>query len=173
MPCSRIFTTNVLNKQSFRDLVDTKLAHAGEGTKHICMMLDMDNFKLVNDTYGHQEGDKFLKKSVVIFRETLGTQAIIGRMGGDEFAVYIPFEHEEETVIREEVARRLDALLDAFHKQFDTHYESCKVSLSAGICLRITVDGIKLGFEESYQMADRALYVSKENGKHQYNWYED
>lgn len=94
-------------------------------------------------------------------------------MGGDEFAVYIPFEHEEETVIREEVARRLDALLDAFHKQFDTHYESCKVSLSAGICLRITVDGIKLGFEESYQMADRALYVSKENGKHQYNWYED
>ena len=165
--------TNVLNKQSFRDLVDTKLAHAGEGTKHICMMLDMDNFKLVNDTYGHQEGDKFLKKSVVIFRETLGTQAIIGRMGGDEFAVYIPFEHEEETVIREEVARRLDALLDAFHKQFDTHYESCKVSLSAGICLRITVDGIKLGFEESYQMADRALYVSKENGKHQYNWYED
>ena len=91
--------TNVLNKQSFRDLVDTKLAHAGEGTKHICMMLDMDNFKLVNDTYGHQEGDKFLKKSVVIFRETLGTQAIIGRMGGDEFAVYIPFEHEEETVM--------------------------------------------------------------------------
>ena len=69
--------TNVLNKQSFRDLVDTKLAHAGEGTKHICMMLDMDNFKLVNDTYGHQEGDKFLKKSVVIFRETLGTQAIL------------------------------------------------------------------------------------------------
>ena len=167
------FAIIVLNKQSFRDLVDTKLAHAGEGTKHICMMLDMDNFKLVNDTYGHQEGDKFLKKSVVIFRETLGTQAIIGRMGGDEFAVYIPFEHEEETVIREEVARRLDALLDAFHKQFDTHYESCKVSLSAGICLRITVDGIKLGFEESYQMADRALYVSKENGKHQYNWYED
>ena len=50
--------TNVLNKQSFRDLVDTKLAHAGEGTKHICMMLDMDNFKLVNDTYGHQEGDR-------------------------------------------------------------------------------------------------------------------
>ena len=94
-------------------------------------------------------------------------------MGGDEFAVYIPFEHEEETVIREEVARRLDALLDAFHKQCDTHYESSKASLSAGICLRITVDGIKLGFEESYQKADRALYVSKENGKHQYNRYED
>lgn len=165
--------TNVLNKQSFRDLIDTKLGHAGEGTKHICMMLDMDNFKMVNDTYGHQEGDKFLKKSVAIFRETLGTQAIIGRMGGDEFAVYIPYEYEEETVIREEVARRLDALLAAFHKQFDTQYESCKVSLSAGICLIIAGDGIKLGFEGAYQMADRALYVSKENGKHQYNWYED
>ena len=163
----------MLNKQSFRDLIDTKLGHAGEGTKHICMMLDMDNFKMVNDTYGHQEGDKFLKKSVAIFRETLGTQAIIGRMGGDEFAVYIPYEYEEETVIREEVARRLDALLAAFHKQFDTQYESCKVSLSAGICLIIAGDGIKLGFEGAYQMADRALYVSKENGKHQYNWYED
>lgn len=165
--------TKVLNKQSFHDLVDTKLKHAGEGTKHICIMLDMDNFKMVNDTYGHQAGDEFLKKSAEIFRETLGTQAIIGRVGGDEFSVYIPFEHEEETAIRAEVERRLDALLDAFHKQFDTEYASCKVSLSAGICLKNADSGTELGFEASYQMADRALYVSKKNGKHQYNWYED
>lgn len=163
--------THVLNKQSFHDLVSAKLKDtAGEGT-HVCIMLDMDNFKLVNDTYGHQAGDDFLKSAAALFRESFDEQAVIGRVGGDEFSIYVYDDRKAADAVRSRVDAGMKQLLDAFHKQFDKNYQACGVSLSAGICMFAAGDEVE--YEEAYQRADRALYVSKKNGKRQFNWYED
>lgn len=163
--------TQLLNKASYRELVELNIAKAAKGVQHIFLMLDMDNFKLVNDTLGHQAGDEVLRKVSAIFRELFDKNAVIGRVGGDEFSIYIAYKDRTYDEVKQDIETKLEQLFDRFESDIAADYKECRLALSAGIYQ--TWQRMALTYEEMYQDADKALYVSKRNGKHQYNWYEN
>lgn len=125
-------------------------------------ILDIDNFKTVNDTCGHAVGDQviadFAKKIKKQFRE----KDIVGRIGGDEFAVFVPVPSKEWVQMK---AKMLSKVLCY---EFSDGQKSCFISASIGVAVS-PEDGTN--FEALYQNADTALYQTKENGKNGYTLY--
>ena len=120
------------------------------------LFLDLDRFKLVNDQYGHPEGDRALKAVAQCLKETLGEQCVIGRMGGDEFAALLCAELPTEEL---EVALR--HFLTRVHRiTWGDQHLTCSIG-----ALPI---GPELSPEELYQRADRLLYAAKEQGRDRY-----
>lgn len=119
------------------------------------MMLDVDNFKKLNDTLGHQEGNAFLIRIAQLFSDVLRHTDIGCRFGGDEFAVIMPATHHLDAML---VARRLrEGILE-----IAGHYD-VGISFSIGIAAYAQYSGIS--GEELIEKADRSLYAAKENGK--------
>lgn len=127
------------------------------------MMIDLDNFKMVNDSLGHGEGDRILRLAAKKIQEIVGLKNLTSRIGGDEFVVV--FSDIEEGEIRKLASELIEDINDAFKHLGYT--ENLGVSISIGIALATELDE----FESLYERADRALYLSKENGKNQYTIY--
>lgn len=163
--------TQVLNRNSLLELVDRNISRSAQGTIHVLIMMDMDNFKRVNDTLGHGAGDYVLKHSAELFNEVFSEYAVAGRMGGDEFTVYMERTGETIEQVKMVVERDIQKLFDLFLQTFHEKYTECDLSLSAGAYISVKRDG--LNCNEMYKKADKALYISKENGKNQLNWYEE
>mgnify|MGYP002516735618 CR=1 FL=1 len=163
--------TQVLNRNSLLELVDRNISQSAQDTIHVLIMMDMDNFKKVNDTLGHNAGDHVLKHSAELFSDIFSEYAVVGRMGGDEFTIYM--ERTDETVeqVMARVEQDIQRLFHRFQQAFHEKYKECDLSLSAGAY--ISVKRPELNCNEMYKKADKALYISKENGKNQLNWYEE
>ena len=149
--------TRILNRKAAQKAISEKLAT----TRHhsaICF-LDIDNFKMVNDHYGHMIGDDLLKKVAAVLQCHLGENDIIARLGGDEFVFYVHDYKDEE-----QLAQSLNKISEALRMDFD----GFSISGSIGIAC-YPKDG------ESYEnllfKADQALYYSKFNGKDHYHAY--
>ena len=151
--------TGLLNRGAFEKLKGY-LQESIEPTALI--LLDVDNFKSVNDTYGHQTGDEALKRVAELLKENFSTNDYPARTGGDEFAVIMThITPKEKDVIR----AKINAMNDKLAKQ---EGDIPKLSLSAGIAFA------QIGYKpELYNMADEALYKTKENGKCGYTFYGD
>ncbi len=120
-------------------------------------MIDFDNFKTVNDNYGHQTGDEALKNFASILRGYFHPTDIIGRVGGDEFMILVMGE-----MPRGFIEDRCRAILHEL--KISRIGGAAGFSCSIGIC----EDTRAHTFEEMYNIADGALYEAKENGKAQY-----
>jgi diguanylate cyclase (GGDEF)-like protein len=127
------------------------------GTLSIFMM-DVDHFKKINDTYGHKVGDLVLQKLAAVCRDTLRMVDIIGRVGGEEFAILLPETAEQEAI---RVAERLRQAI-----------ANAKVPLGHGLPLSITVSiGITSlmskddNIDVLLNFADKALYEAKNAGR--------
>lgn len=127
-------------------------------------MLDLDNFKLINDTYGHQEGDHVLKVFAETIQKFSKEEDIVCRIGGDEFMVYTL---EDSRIYLENKAEKIIAHMSWF---FDEQKYETNSSVSIGIA-RYPEDG--QDFRELYNAADKALYYVKQNGKDSYHFYSD
>ncbi len=119
------------------------------------LLIDIDNFKRINDTYGHQTGDKILVQIAMKLIETIGTQGICARWGGEEMSVYVPNIDEKESI---ELASTIVAMIpDATDPQ---------VTISAGL---ITWDqNYRPAFQSVFLHADTALYQAKNSGKNRF-----
>ncbi|MCD7875119.1 MAG: sensor domain-containing diguanylate cyclase [Acidaminococcaceae bacterium] len=148
--------TGVYNKAGFKTVVEPLLRDGGFGS---FIFTDLDNFKTVNDTLGHQAGDKVLQEMAAKLRQFFRSEDIIGRFGGDEFYIYVPGLSPEATV------QRAEALCRILH----TTYDDVTVSASVGICY-FPEHGQDFG--ELVHLADMATYVVKNNGKGGYHVYE-
>ena len=122
-------------------------------------ILDIDTFKQANDLYGHAFGDSVIEQFAAVLRTQFREQDMIGRIGGDEFAVFIPVPDLAW------VKTRAQQLLKALHYTHTAMGNSWGVSASIGIALtsREAQD-----FETLYRKADDALYMSKKNGRNNY-----
>lgn len=125
-------------------------------------ILDIDNFKQVNDTFGHAAGDYIISEFSKILKGQFRKEDIIGRIGGDEFVVFIPAPS------REWIEKKAQNLILALHHSFLCANELCHVSSSIGIA--ITPEG-GTDFETLYKNADNALYHSKKLGKNRFTIY--
>jgi diguanylate cyclase (GGDEF)-like protein/PAS domain S-box-containing protein len=156
---SRDGLTDLYNRRRFEE--ELALAASGArryGTPGALLVLDLDNFKDVNDTLGHGTGDQLIRSIAAVFRARLRDSDVLARLGGDEFAVLLPHADGEQ-------ARRVaDDLLEAV-RHFDM--------VDGGQRVRVTtsIGGVLLGGyellsgDELLSMADRAMYQAKDEGR--------
>lgn len=123
------------------------------------IMVDLDNFKAINDSYGHRIGDDVLKFTANTFRAALRDSDIICRMGGDEFSLVL--NGVSDPALAQEIMQRIMDQLDANFALPDARHT---VRLSAGIKIYRPQDGVP-SFQEIYAEADAALYRTKYHGK--------
>ncbi len=154
--------TNCYNKVSAesaiaRSLKENSMRH------HVLYIIDIDNFKAINDNLGHHFGDLVLRDIAMKLKEQFRSRDIIGRVGGDEFIVFA--ENISNQKIIEQKAR---LIAEAFQNTYSGEDEDYKVSGSIGVS-RYPDDGTT--FEDLYKSADKALYQSKMRGKDCYTLY--
>ncbi|MBQ3798245.1 MAG: diguanylate cyclase [Butyrivibrio sp.] len=152
--------TGLLNKASSQKEIDI-LVKSNAGA---LMMIDLDNFKPVNDIYGHDMGDKVLIKFAEIIRSAIRSTDLAGRMGGDEFIVFCKNILDESVVA--EKAHYINDQLVRVAKALMGDDMSIPIGVSMG-CAFAPDEG--KDFQTLFKKADKALYEVKQNGKHGYN----
>lgn len=121
------------------------------------MMLDIDHFKKINDTYGHSVGDRILSDFARILERNIRPQDTVGRMGGEEFAIILPDCTPEEAV---SVARRINAVLRESRYRLETGE-----TVTATVSIGVHVDRWERNLERLLSQADQALYRAKRSGR--------
>jgi len=134
------------------------------GSVGALFMFDLDNFKKVNDTYGHIVGDKVLQYFGEVLKELAEDCDMVCRLAGDEFVAFYP-----ELLSRDEVAFKAESIIRRFVEKMGTMGLAGTVSVSVGIML---AQGTHT-FQELYNKADKALYYVKNNGKNAYRFYDE
>lgn len=128
-----------------------------EDISYVFLLMDIDGFKKVNDSYGHQEGDRILKYTVKLLKEAFRTTDIIYRLGGDEFVIFAsPCENLDA------IKKKLKRINQSYQEQIKQYYDKCESSLSFGGVRSDTFHENQ--FDEIYHMADERLYQVKEHG---------
>lgn len=150
--------TGLLKHSRIKEQVDAELSRAVRADENLSVvMLDLDHFKRVNDTYGHPAGDKVIKAIAHLLRQRLRKTDAVGRYGGEEFVAVLPrCSREEAQILMEDVRQRL------FDIAFTVDQRSFNVTLSAGIA------AYRPGVERAEQLlqeADEALYRAKAEGR--------
>lgn len=154
--------TNLWNRSYTETAVNELI---GNGEKGVLFMIDMDNFKAINDNYGHIEGDNTLKMFADTMRDFSSEGDILCRIGGDEFVMFVKGESTMTKTgnlagdIISDICRKLE------EKKFETN-----TSVSIGIA-QIPEDGND--FNAAYNAADKALYYVKQNGKNSYHFFSE
>ncbi|MEA4872607.1 MAG: diguanylate cyclase [Synergistaceae bacterium] len=155
--------TQLYNKTSTRDLIESYIGSTQ--SQGVFMMLDIDNFKRVNDTLGHLYGDAVLSELAHTLKSLFRDSDITGRIGGDEFVVFMT-NVKETAVARKKAERILNAFKRSFRKEGVEYGISCSIGISLYPWNGTT-------YEKLLQKADLSLYFSKSSGKNQYNFYSD
>jgi diguanylate cyclase (GGDEF)-like protein/PAS domain S-box-containing protein len=148
--------TGVLNRRRFHEELDDALTRLRrDGGSSALLLVDLDRFKLVNDTRGHKVGDDVLVEVASVLRKRLRARDVVGRIGGDEFAALLDGATGAVAVM---VAREL---LGALHLRIPAGDAEVAVSASIGV---VQLDPVTTG-EAALIAADRALYQAKHAGR--------
>ena len=149
--------TNLNNRRQFEIRLKQEIATTKRQKTPLCaMMIDIDFFKKVNDTYGHASGDEVLRTAASVIKAQLRESDIPARYGGEEFAVLLPYTHIEEAVI---VGERLRKAVEETPIFVDN--KNINVTISMGLA----EFGQEENGEELFKRADSALYEAKESGR--------
>lgn len=154
--------TKLCNTAFTREQIEKKLTTLFPGETAALIMADIDDFKDINDMYGHPEGDRVLIELAGIFTEIFTENAVIGRVGGDEFQVFV-----SGILDRKSLTERLDVLFTKAEEFRSDKYPDLRLSISAGVAYASHMDNYSI----LYNKADSALYSAKENGKNRYEVY--
>ena len=150
--------TGIANRRSF--LQDAALAakrHIGNPRPVAVLLIDLDRFKSINDSFGHAVGDRVLAMFAEAARKSMRGSDLIGRFGGDEFAAMLVETNREKAI---EVAERIRATFAQMTQDVDGHQVGATVSIGLVHCLERTLD-----IPELLTQADHALYCAKERGR--------
>lgn len=149
--------TKAYNRTYFLEEIETLLAHKNIKNGFSVLLLDLDKFEEINDTFGHQKGDQVLQEFAQVIRNNLGSKDIFARLGGDEFAIILPAASEKEAqYVADNICKNVARL---------SHSSSLglpgEITASIGIYRSNGTESVKdiIGF------ADVALYEAKREGK--------
>jgi len=157
--------TGILNRRGFEYLAQNEFLKPNKiQNKLTVFMLDIDFFKRINDTYGHDAGDYVLTNFVSVISQNLRSSDIFARIGGEEFVIILSLRSQDQINI---LAQRLKNKIA--ETKFSTGKHKINMTISIGISTITseleTLQGLVL-------KADSALYASKRNGRNQVTWYE-
>lgn len=156
--------TGLLNKKAFRYEAEQGLMEYSGSTMNAMIFLDIDNFKFVNDCYGHMLGDEVIRTLADTIKEHFGEKCVCGRFGGDEFTIFIK---EVEDMLKLEI--KIEAFREAFSKLAFGEKKDLYVTLSIGASYN---KGMCVSFQTMLACADEALEKAKEYGKNRVSYYE-
>lgn len=152
--------TKLLNRKGIMEYAEAKVA---KGASVAVVMMDIDNFKNVNDTYGHPFGDAVITAVADVIKKVIGGSGVAGRVGGDEFMVIL--DNSGDELMLRNYLRGIKMNVGAlFLEKVGNNKITCSIGVS-----RNKVDSSE--FKELYRIADRALYLAKEKGKNRYIIY--
>lgn len=149
--------TGLYNRSGFEQCIESFLSQEAKG---VLLLLDLDNFKSINDGEGHPEGDRILERFANCLSRVFRREDSIGRLGGDEFIVLI--QNELPQGILEE---KLNTVLYEVRIMLGSYREKYGASVSIGA---VPIDGSVKSYEALYKYADAALYIAKYMGKNRY-----
>jgi len=155
--------TKLFNKDATHRIVSRRLEERDEGTLAAMLVIDLDNFKLVNDNYGHLYGDAVLSQVGSTLKNLFRDNDVIGRIGGDEFLVFINGIPNPAMV-----ENRCRLLLSTFSDLLEQNTPELNVSISIGVAL---VPEHGLVYTDIFRKADEALYMAKSMGKNTFVVY--
>jgi diguanylate cyclase len=158
--------TNLANRRGFEHYIE--LAHSNAHQRNLqyaVIYMDLDGFKAVNDTYGHNIGDSVLVEVAKIITGQLREHDFLARLGGDEFAIVINHYHQQKSLV--DIASRIIA---ALRKPLNIQGKPIEIGASIGIA-RFPQDALHK--DTLIAMADTAMYYSKKKGKNQYSFISD
>ncbi|WP_114088453.1 diguanylate cyclase domain-containing protein [Thalassospira profundimaris] len=149
--------TGLANRRRFEEYLSTAIAQCRAGGRHVILLLfDIDQFKMVNDTFGHPAGDALLVNVAERIRKQFRESDFIARLGGDEFAVLLT--NVEDVAIAQKAAMRV---IEETARPIKVEGQEIRVGVSIGISA-----GCEAVLPKTlYQCADRALYQAKEAGR--------
>lgn len=156
--------TGCLNKIAFHDTVSKELTTDMNDSTHALFIIDLDNFKSINDNLGHPFGDSVLREVGEKLSHLFSSHDYIGRIGGDEFMVFM--KHVPDIVAIESQAKQIMKAFDTTYKGYANSY---RTTASIGISL-YPKDG--QDFSTLYEHADIALYSTKCKGKNNFTFYD-
>lgn len=160
----RDLLTGLLNKITTQDFIEADLSRVSEkGRKAAFFLVDIDNFKRINDYLGHLTGDEVLRSIAEGLSQQFRAGETVGRIGGDEFVIYLRSEAD-----REELCRIAMKIQENFRKSIKGKPQTFKTTGSIGIAL---YPDHGRSFQELYERADAALYMAKHRGKDCYAFY--
>lgn len=163
----RDLLTGLYNKSTTETLISKKLTdHKDTSTSGILFVIDIDNFKTINDRLGHLYGDAVLSELSESLRKIFRDCDIVGRIGGDEFLVFVEGSHSEQLMVK-----KAKSICSAFLQTYaNEKNEGYTVSSSVGVAV-YPKDGNN--FEDLFKCADLALYTAKAQGKNCYSFYNE
>ena len=148
--------TGLYNRKYLEDAV-TDYVNKHRDPKGVLISIDMDNFKKINDTEGHLEGDRVLLQLARLLESSFRACDVKARMGGDEFAVFLPGEVSEQA-LRQKLERLIRDCRICLAEKYETH----GLSISVGA---VFLDRENADYKMLYQLSDAAMYTAKNNGK--------
>ena len=150
--------TGLYNRRKFDELATSEFTRAKRYRRPLCaIMIDLDQFKQVNDTYGHIVGDQALSNVASLCKDNLRNIDILARFGGEEFVILLP-----ETKIAEARLTAERLRIDCQDTDFGTTRGSISLTISLGL---VELDSSCKTLEELITRADQALYASKHAGR--------
>lgn len=155
--------TGLANRREFEARLDRTLGkQSHQGQELTLMFLDLDQFKIVNDTCGHGAGDELLKQTAIVLQECLPEKGLIARLGGDEFGILLQSENDDPL----QVAERLRCAVQDL--RFVWRGRAFNISASIGLVQFAQLSTV----EEALQAADVACYMAKEKGRNRVQIYQ-
>jgi diguanylate cyclase (GGDEF)-like protein/PAS domain S-box-containing protein len=156
--------TSLGNRRAFEHLLAQAFAATRDATaRHCVCYLDLDNFKVINDTCGHAAGDELLRQVARLFLAHLQPQDLLCRLGGDEFGILLWQQDLQQAL---QVAERMQQELAAFRFVWRDHVFSVSVSIGA-----VMLDATTESVGALLQAADSACYVAKDGGRNRIHVY--
>jgi diguanylate cyclase (GGDEF)-like protein/PAS domain S-box-containing protein len=158
--------TGLINRREFENRLNEALltARSDEHTTHVLLYLDLDQFKLVNDTCGHQAGDRLLKQITGILQTRIRTSDTIARLGGDEFGILL------QDCDLERAAKIADSLRQAIRDyRFEWQNGAMVVGVSIGI---VEINSASESITSAMSAADVACYAAKDSGRNRVHMYQ-
>ncbi len=156
--------TKVYNKKAITEYAINTLKE-NKRNRTIIVILDVDHFKSVNDTYGHMYGDKILARVGQRLKEVVGEDGVVGRIGGDEFMIVLNGINDDQ-MLRGVLRAMRTQIKWEFSEEFTDFMITC--SIGASIYPNNGTD-----FEELFKKADHCLYIAKEKGRDRYVFFRD
>ena len=162
------YLTNLYNRRYFmlRGMEEFKRVDR-TGLPMALLMMDIDEFKHVNDSYGHETGDMVLRQIAAVLKSSLRATDVLGRMGGEEFAVLLPDTPLSDAALLAERIR-----ISVANTSLETSDHSLTISIT--ICVGIAAYELEMGnIDDLLRNADRALYYAKNNGRNRIMIYKE
>lgn len=154
---ARIDSLTGINNREHTESLIKQFLEENPNNKGVYVLIDVDDFKLINDTFGHIAGDEVLKRTAKAIKETVSENDIIGRFGGDEFLVF--FKNCEDN---KNAKTKVSDIVKSIEHTYSEGKKSMNVRCSAGATIATNTN---CSLEELYKIADENLYEAKRAGK--------